>query len=112
MGMRSRGIEIAIEELVLHGLDPSDRDGIREIIQRELERLFREHGVPESLGDGSNVARLEHAGIEVPAGSRADAIGAQVARSLYQQVAGSFPSAATGSSIRETRKSSPKRQLA
>lgn len=87
--MTSPGIEVAIEELVLHGLDPSDRDGIREVIERELERLFRERGVPESLRNGSKVARLDHAGIEVAAGSRAAAIGVQVAQSLYQRIAAS-----------------------
>jgi hypothetical protein len=87
--MRSRKIEIAIEELVLHGLDPSDRDGIREVIERELQRLFTERGVPPQLSRGSKIAHLDNAGIEVQAGSRAGEIGSQVARSLYQQVADS-----------------------
>ena len=86
--MKSYRIEIAIEELVLHGLDPSDRDGIREAIQRELERLFHERGVPGSLAAGGKTVHLEHAAVEVQAGSRADAIGAQVAHSLYGRVTG------------------------
>jgi len=87
--MRSRKIEIAIEELVLHGLDPSDRDGIREVIERELQRLFAERGVPPHLARSGKIPRLENAAVEVQAGSRADAIGSQVARSLYQRVADS-----------------------
>ena len=87
--MRSRKIEIAIEELVLDGLDPNDRDGIREVIERELQRLFAERGVPPELSRGGKIPRLENAAVEVQAGSRADAIGAQVARSLYQKVADS-----------------------
>jgi hypothetical protein len=88
--MRSRRIEIAIEELVLHGLDPSDRDGIREVIERELQRLFTERGVPPQLSrSGSKIVRLDNARAEVQAGSRAAEIGSQVARSLYQRVADS-----------------------
>ncbi|MDT5122146.1 MAG: hypothetical protein QOC96_1628 [Acidobacteriota bacterium] len=87
--MRNRRIEIAIEELVLHGLDPSDRDGIREVIEREMERLFAERGVPPQLSRGGKIAHLDNAGIEVQAGSRAVEIGSQVARSLYQRVADS-----------------------
>ncbi len=85
--MSSPRLEIAIEELILHGLDPSDRDGIREVIQRELERLFAERGVPPSLAERGS-ARLEHAGLEVRAGSKAQAIGAQVAQSVYGKLAG------------------------
>ncbi|HEY0083387.1 MAG TPA: hypothetical protein VGB61_11390, partial [Pyrinomonadaceae bacterium] len=82
--MTGQRIEIAIEELILHGIDPSDRDGIRDSIERELERLFSERGVPEPLAAGGKIAQLNNAVIEVQAGSRADAIGALVAQSLYR----------------------------
>lgn len=108
MGMRSRGIEIAIDELVLHGLDPSDRDGIREIIERELGRLFAERGMPPEFSRGGQLVQLDGARIEVEAGSRAAAIGVQVAQSLYHQVAGSSRSARRGRSAQETREPSPK----
>jgi hypothetical protein len=84
--MTSPRIEVAIEELVLHGLDPRDRDGIRDSIERELERLFAARGVPESLAAGGKIAELSNAVIEVQAGSHADALGAQVAQSLYKRV--------------------------
>ena len=89
MGVTERRIDLRIEELVLHGLDPSDRAGLREVIERELARLFAERGAPPSLATrGRRFARLEHAATEVPAGSRADRIGAQVARTLYENPSG------------------------
>jgi hypothetical protein len=106
--MKSHRIEIAIEELVLNGLDPSDRDGIREVIERELQRLFTERGVPPQLSRGGKIPRLENAAVEVQAGSRADAIGAQVARSLYQRATESFTSA---KKIESTREASPVSRL-
>jgi hypothetical protein len=84
VGVTRRKIELTIDELVLHGLDPSDRAGIREAIERELSRLFAQRGVPPSLAaERGRTARLDDATDEVQAGSRADAIGAQVARTLY-----------------------------
>jgi hypothetical protein len=90
VGVTRRKIELTIDELVLHGLDPSDRAGIREAIERELSRLFAQRGVPPTLaGRGVRAARLEDATEEVQAGSRADAIGAQVARTLYGKLSNS-----------------------
>lgn len=89
MGVSEPRIDLRIDELVLHGLDPSDRAGLSEVIERELTRLFAERGAPPSLATrGRRFARLEHAATEVPAGSRADRIGAQVARTLYENLGG------------------------
>lgn len=88
MGVTRRKIELVIDELVLHDLDPSDRAGIREATERELSRLFAERGVPNSLAAEGREARLDDARVEVQTGSRADAIGTQVARTLYGRLNG------------------------
>jgi hypothetical protein len=76
-------IELHIEELVLHGFAAKDRHAIGEAVQRELSRLFAEQGVHPSLAKGHKVERLDGVAFQVKQGSRADAIGAQVAQSVY-----------------------------
>ena len=63
--MRPERVELHIEELVLHGFPTRDRYGIAEAIQRELTRLLIEHGVPEALRQGGDVARLNGGSFEV-----------------------------------------------
>lgn len=81
--MTPYNIELHIEELVLHGFAAKDRHVIGEAVQRELTRLFAEQGVHPSLGKGYEVAKLDGGAFQVKQSSRADAIGAQVAQSVY-----------------------------
>jgi hypothetical protein len=81
--MKPSNLELHIEELVLHGFVPSDRYRIGEAVKRELTRLFAEQGTPSSLARGREVARLDGGVFEVWPYSRAEAIGAQVARAVY-----------------------------
>jgi hypothetical protein len=100
MDMKPGRIELNVEELILHGLDPSDQTGIREAIERELERLFNLSGVPPSVKSSGHTARLDSARVEVPAESRADAIGRRVAQSVYHQMSASATSKKHGLPIR------------
>ncbi len=76
-------IELHIEELVLHGFAPRDRSRIGEAVEQELSRLFAERGAPPSLVQGNEIERLDGGTFKVRPGSRAEAIGAQVARAVY-----------------------------
>jgi hypothetical protein len=78
-----QSLEIHIEELVLHGFAPGDRHRIGEAVERELVRLFTDQGVPASLSQGSDVARLDGGDFNVVAGSKPQEIGVQVAQALY-----------------------------
>jgi hypothetical protein len=98
--MKPGRIELNVEELILHGLDPSDSAGIREAIERELERLFALGGVPPSVKGSGNTAHLDSASVEVPAESRADAIGRRVAQSVYHQMTASATPKKQGLPIR------------
>jgi hypothetical protein len=73
-----------IEELVLHGFSPYDRYRIAAAVEAGLARLFSERGVPPSLARGGDMARLDGDAFEVAPGSRAEAIGGQVAQALYR----------------------------
>ncbi len=81
--MTHHNIELHIEELVLHGFAPADRYAIGEAVQRELTRLFTEQGVRPTLANARQIERLDTGAFHVKRGSRADAIGTQVAQSLY-----------------------------
>lgn len=76
-------VELYIEELVLYGFSPGARHSIGTAVERELSRLFTERGTPPSLAQRREVARLDSGAFEVKPGSKAEAIGAQVARAVY-----------------------------
>jgi len=81
--MKPKNIELNIEELVLHGFSPGDRYGIGEAVERELARLLADRGVPESLAEGGKIASVDGGAFEVAPGSRAEVVGAQVAKAVY-----------------------------
>ena len=54
-----------------------------EIARRELARLFAEQGVPAGLGAGGAIPRVDGGGFQVAAGATTDAVGAQVAQTVY-----------------------------
>lgn len=79
-------VELHLEELVLHGFSPGDRYRIGEAVERELTRLFIEQGVPPSLAQGGEVGRLDGGMFKVAPGSKAEAIGAQIAQAVYGEL--------------------------
>lgn len=81
--MKPETVELHIEELVLRGFAPGDRYRIGEAVERELARLFGEQGVPPSLARGSGIERLDSGAFEVAHGSKAEAVGVQVAQAIY-----------------------------
>ena len=78
-----RAIELHIEELILHGFAHGDRYRIGVAVERELARLFGEQGLPASLSQEGEVARLDGGAFEVAPGFQADMIGSHVARAVY-----------------------------
>lgn len=76
-------IELQIEELILHGMGGSDRYLIGEAIQQELTRLLREKGLPPSLAQGGEIARINAGEFEMKSGAKPQAIGIQIAQKIY-----------------------------
>ena len=76
-------VELNIEELVLHGFSPGDRHRIGEAVQMELARLFAEQGASPSLARGGESEKIDGGSFNISKGSRAETVGAQVARSVY-----------------------------
>ena len=81
-------LELDIEELVLDGLAPGDRYGIGAAVERELGRLLAEQGVPGWLARGGQVERLDGGAFEMTPGTKAEVVGARVARAAYGGLTG------------------------
>ena len=67
--MTPRHIEVRIDELVLRGFEPGDRYRIGDAAQRELSRLFTQHGPSPSLAEGGEAISLDAGTFEVPPGT-------------------------------------------
>lgn len=76
-------VELHIEELVLHGFAPEDQHRIGEAVERELESLLVEPGMP-SLNSDLEIGDMDAGEIALARGARPEAIGAQVARAVYR----------------------------
>jgi hypothetical protein len=72
-------IELHIEELVLHGVDPADRHRIGDAVERELARLLAER----PISGQRDIEHLDAGTRRLPAHANAPAIGAQVARAVH-----------------------------
>lgn len=77
-------IKLNINELVLHGFSPLDRYRIGRAVELELTRLLTERGLPSSLSKGGEFASIDGGTFSFASNSGAEAIGSQVARSVYE----------------------------
>jgi hypothetical protein len=78
--MKPRHIEIHVEEMVLHGVDPSDRHAVGDAVVAELTRLIAEGGLPDTMQ--VDAAGLRGAVEGSPASGAA--LGVAVARATYR----------------------------
>lgn len=78
-------IELHIEELILEGFAPGDRYRIGEALECELTRLFNEQGAPSLFIQSGEFGRLDGGAFEVRPGTGAEAVGKQVAQTIYQE---------------------------
>jgi hypothetical protein len=94
------GLDLSIEELVLHGFRPGDRYAIADAVERELTRLFTEQGVPPGLAEGHgrtirdqettdkarSFFRVDAGSFVVPHDATPDAVGMQVALTIHRNL--------------------------
>jgi hypothetical protein len=81
-------VELEIGQLVLHGFAPGDRQQIGETVERELARLLIERGLPPSLAERADLARLDGGAFDMAGGPQADDIGVAIARAIYSACGG------------------------
>lgn len=77
-------LDLHIGELVLHGVEPGDRERLAADIERELARLLTEGGLPAAvLSEGGGTVHLDGAALALPAGSPPAELGAAIAREAH-----------------------------
>jgi hypothetical protein len=82
--MKPGAVHIRIDELVLHGFDPADRLRIGDAAEEELARLAARHGLP--AGASRHTDALDAGAMTLPAGATPRAIGAAIARAVFQEM--------------------------
>ena len=81
--MKQVNLELHIEELVLHGISPGDRQQLSEAFQRELVQLISGQGVPPSIASGDYIKCINAGTFKILPGAKSETIGVQVAQSVY-----------------------------
>jgi hypothetical protein len=76
-------IELHIEELVLEGFAPHERQRFAAALEQHLAQLLAERGADALLERGGEVARLDAGSFDAAPSAGAEALGAQVAKALY-----------------------------
>ncbi|HET8839883.1 MAG TPA: hypothetical protein VFN35_00390, partial [Ktedonobacteraceae bacterium] len=65
------------------GVPSAQRYQIAAAIERELARLLSKQGLPQSLERGGSIPAIDIGSIHIEVDTKADAIGAQIAQSVY-----------------------------
>ena len=78
----NRRVEIVIDELVLRGFSPADRDAIGDSLSRELGRLVEAGDIQALAGLGS-IPALRAPNVTLQASAKAATVGSQVARAVH-----------------------------
>lgn len=81
--MTGREIDLHIDELVLHGFPPGDRQAIADALRGELIRLFAEHGVPPALAAGGEMPHADGGTFNMRSGEGAGSVGARIAAAVH-----------------------------
>jgi hypothetical protein len=80
-------LELSIDHLILPDLPLVHRERVAAALEQELARLWAEQGPPSGIEAGEPLA-LSASRVQVAAGAGPEAIGAQVAQSIYTSLAG------------------------
>lgn len=78
------GLDLHIEELVLHGFAPQDRHAIADAVQLELSRMLS--ATARQDGAREFPARLDGGTFQVKAGARPQTTGREIARAVFRSL--------------------------
>ena len=78
------GIDLHIEELVLHGFASADRHRIAEAVQLELSRLMTAKGEANFLKNPLSLERIDGGAFKVQVGAKPQTTGTEIARAVYR----------------------------
>lgn len=82
--MTDGGIDLTIDELVLHGAAPGDEQRIAAAVRGELDRLLRESGLPSAFTAGRDLSYVDGGTHLLARNATAESVGAQVAEAVYR----------------------------
>lgn len=92
------GVDLRVDELVLHGFSLLEGRRIGDAFGRELERLLRDEGAWSGLENGHTAGALDGGSLVVNPTALPEQIGLQLARLLYESLSGERnPPAGVGS---------------
>jgi hypothetical protein len=78
------GVELHIEELVLHGFAAHDRHRIADAVQQELSRLMAAEGHANLLKNPLSLDAIDAGTFQVQANAKPQMAGTQIARAVYR----------------------------
>ena len=79
-------IELHIEELVLRGLGNGQQHEIRAAMERELIELMGRNEMATPPGQQVDLSRVDAGSVQIKPSATGQAIGAQLAQSVYQGI--------------------------
>ena len=85
--MSQAKIDLHIGELVLRDVPYALRHRIAAAVEQELARLLNEQDLPPSITQGGHIPQIDLGTMQIAADARADTIGAQIAWSVYGNLA-------------------------
>jgi hypothetical protein len=80
------GVEIHIEQLVLHGFASADRHRIAAAVERELARLIQKNGLSAPGHARIHLDRVPAGAFQVKPGAKPEATGSQIAQALFKSL--------------------------
>jgi hypothetical protein len=85
MGMRAAGVELRIDELVLHGVSRRDAERVRDALAATLTAMLESRGTFGSARS-AELDRLDGGVVHVMTGGGASRMGASLADAVYRSV--------------------------
>jgi hypothetical protein len=82
-----RGIQVHVEELVLYGFRRADGPDIAEAVRGHLTELLASEGLPPSAREPDQGERTDTSGMAGPNSRSSHAVGARIARTVYEGLA-------------------------
>lgn len=80
------GVDLHIEELVLHGFAAHDRHRIAAAVQQELARLIATQGNANSLKNPLSLDAINAGAFRVQANEKPQTAGTHIARAVYRSM--------------------------
>ncbi len=81
--MKPKRVELAIHELVLHGIDRGDQHRVGDALRRALTQLLSEQGMPPGFVTGADIPYLKGGTVRITKDLGPEAIGARTARAVF-----------------------------